>query len=230
MGCIHSKSDYPLSTNASYLNHYEQGLKHSNAAIYHALPTEYQRHKVVKVYDGDTLTIEGNRRVRFLGIDCPELDEKQPFAEEAKDYVLRKCHDKHVYFSFEPGNDKTDRYGRLLAWVWVDLQEDGSLSSTGYLNVNEALISEGLANIYTPGNKKLQNHAKLIALQSKARENKLGKWKTFKDVYVYKTRNGKAFHKQGCKHLAKSVKLEKILASKGTDEGLHPCRTCLSDM
>ena len=63
-----------------------------------------------------------------------------------------------------------------------------------------------------------------------ARECKLGKWKSFKDVHVYKTKNGKAFHIQNCKHLAKSSNLERILSSIGTDRGLYPCRTCLPDM
>lgn len=210
MGCIPSKSDH-------------QSNQSHQAALYHALPSKYESHKVIKVYDGDTLTLEDKRRVRFLGIDCPELQEKQPFAQEAKDYVADKCRNKDVYFSFEPGGEKTDRYGRLLAWVWVG-------QGTGYLNINEALVSEGLANVYSPNPKKLQNSSKLIALQKKARESRVGKWRSYKDVQVYRTKNGKAFHKQNCKHLARSTNLQKISASKGTDQGLYPCRACLSDM
>jgi len=231
MGCIQSTSPTPTFNNNIHNNLHSSA---TTAAIYHALPSEYERHRVVNVYDGDTITIEdGRKRVRFLGIDCPELDERQPFAKEARDFVVSKCHNKHVYVSFEPGSEKTDRYGRLLAWIWVDLhQQQQQQQHGGFLNVNEALVLQGLANVYTPGNKKLQNHSKLIALQKKAREKRLGKWGSFQDVSVYKTRNGKAFHKRGCKHLAKSKShnIEKISASKGTDRGLYPCRTCLPDM
>jgi endonuclease YncB( thermonuclease family) len=233
MGCIHSRSDYFIPPHLSISNDNIQSVVQ---AIYPDLPSSYEKHKVIKVYDGDTVTIEDNRRVRFLGIDTPELNEKQPFAKEARDYVVKKCHNKYVYFSFEPGSDKTDRYGRLLAWVWIEVAGATSnagnkkQSSSSYLNVNEGLVSEGLANVYTPGNKKLQNHSKLISLQKMARERKIGKWKSFKDVHVYKTKNGKAFHIQNCKHLAKSSNLERILSSSGTDRGLYPCRTCLPDM
>ena len=136
MGCIHSKSDYlspppPLSISNNI----------NVQAIYPGLPSSYEKHKVIKVYDGDTVTIEDNRRIRFLGIDTPELNENQPFAKEARDYVVKKCHNKHVYFSFEPGSDKTDRYGRLLAWVWVEVAgttRGKQSSSSSYLNVNES--------------------------------------------------------------------------------------------
>ncbi len=209
MGCIPSKSGTTQTLS-----------QHSHVALYSTLPSDYERHRVVKVYDGDTLTLSDKRRVRFLGIDCPELDEGQPFAEEARQYSLDKCQGKDVYFSFEPGGEKTDRYGRLLAWVWVG-------EGTGYININEALVSEGLAGVYMPGNKKLQNKNKLIALQTRARQRKLGKWKSFKDVNVFKTYHGKAFHKRDCKHLARSKNPQMIAASTATDSGLHPCRTCL---
>jgi endonuclease YncB( thermonuclease family) len=239
MGCIQSLSSNNDHTILTSPNHDNQHNHH--AAIYNKLPSEYEKHEVIKVYDGDTLTLRDKRRVRFLGIDCPELKERQPFAQEAKDFTADKCGhgntssksssvgngngNKEIYFSFEPGSDKTDRYGRLLAWVWV-----GSKSGVGYININEALVSEGLASAYTPGSKKLQNKDKLIALQKKARESKLGKWKSFRDFNVYRTKYGKAFHRRDCKHLERSTHLDMIRVSKGLDQGLHPCRTCLPDL
>ena len=126
-----------------------------NPAIYNDLPSSYEKHRVIKVYDGDTVTLHDKRRVRFLGIDTPELDVSQPYAAEAKQYTTEKCLGKDVYLSFEPGSEKFDRYGRLLAWIWVG-------EGVGYLNVNEALVSQGYASVYTPGNKKLQNYDKLL--------------------------------------------------------------------
>lgn len=49
--------------------------------IYPSLPEGAEQHDVRNVYDGDTLTLIDERRVRFLGIDTPEIKEKQPFAE-----------------------------------------------------------------------------------------------------------------------------------------------------
>ncbi len=216
MGCIPSKSNFLLETPENFQTN------NANPAIYNALPSVYEKHRVVKVYDGDTITLEDRRRVRLLGIDTPELAERQPFAEEAKQYTTDKCLGEDVFISFEPGSDKTDRYGRLLAWIWV-------MEGVGYLNVNEALVSKGYATVYTPGQKKLQNYAKLLHLQSKAKQNKIGKWKAFQDFHVFKTRNGKAFHKQNCKHLARSKRLQRINASDAINQGLHACRTCLGD-
>ena len=221
MGCIHSNSNYPLESSPPQPTGTTKN--HANAAMYNALPSEYEIHRVVKVYDGDTITLQDKRRVRFLGIDTPELAERQPFAKEAKQYTEETCLGKDVFISFEPGSDKTDRYGRILAWIWVG-------QNVGYLNLNEALVSQGYASVYTPGKKKLQNYEKLIKLQSQAKQNKLGKWKEFKDFNVFKTRNGKAFHVRNCKHLAKSKKLDRLKASIAMNQGLHACRTCLPDV
>lgn len=229
MGCIQSIAENGGQGHLFPPTHHS---KISSAALYNALPTEFETHKVSRVYDGDTLTLENGKRVRFLGIDCPEISEKQPFAQEAKDFVSAQCLEKDVFFSFEPNSEKNDHYGRLLAWVWVlAKQEDKNDSGrVRYLNLNEALIVEGLANVYTPGRKKLQNVEKMISLQKKARENKRGKWGSFRDISVYKTRNGKAFHKKDCKHLSRSKHLIKGFASAFSDEGLYPCRTCLPEM
>ena len=218
MGCKYSKSNFEATQTQPF-----QKVITNAAAIYSALPSEYERHRVVKVYDGDTVTLQDKRRVRFLGIDTPELAERQPFAEEAKKYTADMCLGKDVFVSFEPGSDRMDRYGRMLAWIWVG-------HGVGYLNLNEALVAKGYATVYTPGRKKLQNYAKLLRLQSKAKQNKVGKWRDFRDFEVFKTRHGKAYHKHNCKHLAKSKNLARLRASDAIDQGLYACRTCLGDI
>ena len=222
MGCIHSTSKYPIEAPASTKASNQQ-YNNANSALYHSLPKEYEIHRVIKVYDGDTITLQDKRRVRFLGIDTPELAERQPFAEEAKQYTKEQCLGKDVYISFEPGSERTDKYGRLLAWIWVG-------QGVGYLNLNEALVSQGYATVYTPGKRKLQNYDKLIKLQSKAKQHKIGKWMAFKDFDAVKTRNGKAFHKPNCKHLARSTRIERVRASDAIKQGLYACRTCLPDI
>lgn len=191
--------------------------------IYSQLPHGAEKAKVRNVYDGDTLTLTDERRVRFLGIDTPEVKEKQAFSQEAKAYTKDRCDHKEIWLSFEPNGEKTDHYGRLLAFVWV---AEGS----GYLCVNEGIVAEGLASVYRPNkDKKLHNWDKLIALQSQAKNNKTGMWSTFKDYSVFKTVNGSAYHKRNCEHLARSHNLTELKASSAAEQGLHPCRTCLAD-
>ena len=159
--------------------------------------------------------------MRFLGIDTPELKEKQPYAEEAKEYTKSLCHKKDVYLTFE--GEREDHYGRLLAFVWVP-------TNGGFLCVNEGIIAEGLAFVYIPNQKaKTKNFDKLVALQKEARAAKRGLWATFKDYDVVITANGSAFHKRGCQHLSKIKNLTQLKATQASDQGLHPCRTCLGD-
>jgi micrococcal nuclease len=190
--------------------------------VYPALPQGAEKVTVRNVYDGDTLTLRDERRVRFLGIDTPELKEKQPFAAEAKAYTKAHCVDNSatIWISFD--GDRQDHYGRLLAFVWVAV--DG-----GYLCVNEGIVAAGLASVYTPNTKtRLHNWSKLVALQTQAREQKLGLWRTFVDTTVYKTANGAAYHKRSCEHLSAVRHLTEMPASEAAAQGLHPCRTCLS--
>lgn len=187
--------------------------------VYPSLPPDAQPYDVRNVYDGDTLTLKDERRVRFLGIDTPEVKEQQPFSQEAKAYTKDRCSDK-IWISFEPGQDREDHYGRLLAFVWV--QEGG-----GYLCVNEGIVAAGLASAYVPNqNQKLHNWDKLVALQNQAREARRGMWKEFQDETVYKTANGSAYHKRDCEHLSSVRNLTELKASEAAGKGLHPCRTC----
>lgn len=192
--------------------------------LYPSLPEGAEKVQVRNVYDGDTLTLIDERRVRFLGIDTPELKEKQPFAEEAKVYTKNLCHKQEIWISYEPGHEKQDHYGRLLCFVWV--QNPGG----GYLSVNEGIVSEGLANAYIPSkDSKLHNWDKLLELQNQARAAKKGLWSTFQDIIVYKTVNGSAYHQKNCSHLARSRNIIEVKASEASSQGLHPCRTCMAD-
>ena len=93
--------------------------------------------KVIKVYDGDTITIAAllpyedsvlyRFSVRINGIDCPELktknkDEKS-CAIMAKNLIMEKAMDKIV--SLE--NIQTEKYGRILADVICDGDSLGEL-------------------------------------------------------------------------------------------------------
>ena len=188
--------------------------------IHQSLPVGAEKQHVRNVYDGDTLTLTDERRVRLLGIDTPEIKQKQPFAEEAKDYTKSKCHKKEIWLTFE--GEKEDHYGRLLAFAWV---EEGG----GYLCVNEGIVAAGLASVYAPNtSSKTKNYDHMVALQSKARSEGKGKWSKFEDRMVVKTANGAAFHTRSCEHLASIRNLQEMTETEAMDKGLHPCRTCLS--
>ena len=92
---------------------------------------------VERVIDGDTIVVNSTS-VRLLGINCPEKGEK--YYEEAKDFLEKEVLNKTVELKF--GNERYDRYGRLLAYVFLDEE-----------NVNLELVEKGFANFYFPSGK-----------------------------------------------------------------------------
>jgi endonuclease YncB( thermonuclease family) len=194
--------------------------------VHASLPKDAVTATVRNVYDGDTLTLTDERRVRLVGIDTPELKEKQPYAAEAKSYTKEKCDRQQVWLTFASTNvkDREDHYGRLLALVWVK-------APGGYLCVNEGIVAAGYARVYRPTTStKIPNWSKLLELQSTARQQKRGVWRDFRDVDVVKTTNGSAYHHQAvkCSHLSHSQRLITLKTSAAMEMGLHPCRTCLA--
>jgi len=196
----------------------------TSGAVHPSLPKDAEQHTVRNVYDGDTLTLVDERRVRLLGIDTPEVKENQPYAQEAKEYTKDRCHKKDIWISYEPNGEKEDHYGRLLCFVWVR-SDDGN----GYLCINEGIVEAGFANAYHPGRgKTLHNWDLMLALQSFARKNKRGLWENFVDFKVVKTANGSAYHRRSCEHISSVRNLTEMMSSEAAELGLHPCRTCLS--
>mmetsp|Transcript_28715 Transcript_28715/g.47819 ORF Transcript_28715/g.47819 Transcript_28715/m.47819 type:complete len:220 (-) Transcript_28715:205-864(-) len=192
----------------------------SKSPFYKILPKGSEKLAVRNVYDGDTLTLtKDEQRVRLVGIDTPEMKPPQPFAEEAKQYTKSRCHKKDIWIL----STGKDHYGRLLAHIFV---EEGS----NYLCINEGLVQQGLAYAYIPDrNDKPFNWEKLLDFQQDARNAKRGVWQHFKDIDVFKTTNGAAYHQRSCQHLQNIRNLQGLKVSAAADLGLHPCRTCMAE-
>lgn len=69
---------------------------------------------VAKVYDGDTVTLANGTKIRFYGIDAPELHQKG--GKFARDNLCKKICDRQI--EYEPVS--TDRYGRTVAKVYYN--------------------------------------------------------------------------------------------------------------
>lgn len=98
-----------------------------------------------KCVDGDTakLIINGKEEtVRFLAIDTPEIKhgdvEADPFGDEASNFTCNKLkNSKNIILEYDANSDKTDKYGRILAFVFTD-----------NLLLQKELIKNGLAKVY----------------------------------------------------------------------------------
>lgn len=100
--------------------------------------------KLDKCIDGDTARFIINdevKTVRFLSINTPEIAHDgtidEYYGDEASIYTCTSLREANeITLEFDPNSDKTDKYDRLLAWVYVDdvlLQE--SLVRNGYASV-----------------------------------------------------------------------------------------------
>ncbi|HEX9007685.1 MAG TPA: thermonuclease family protein [Patescibacteria group bacterium] len=122
--------------------------------------------KVTRVVDGDTFEIQGGKKVRYIGINTPELgDSRTPvqcFAKEAKVENIKIIEGKTVTLVRDI-SDK-DKYGRLLRYVYV-----------GDIFVNEKLVRDGYAQAATyPPDIKFEDVFKQA--QKFASSEKLGLW------------------------------------------------------
>ena len=100
---------------------------------------------VRRVVDGDTVELTDGRLVRYIGIDTPEVRRREdhrwvvhpePFGVEAMDANKRLVQGKRVRFEYDI--ETHDRYGRILAYVYVD----GRM-------VNAQLVEDGDARVLT---------------------------------------------------------------------------------
>ena len=136
---------------------------------------------VERAVDGDTLKLSGGERVRLIGVDTPELHESQKLERDAarsrKDIATIQGMGRQAAeftrslvqgrkVSLEYDVKKRDRYGRILAYVYL---EDGTF-------VNAKIIEEGYGQVMTiPPNVKHADH--FLELERQARQDGKGLWK-----------------------------------------------------
>lgn len=121
-------------------------------------PTEVKQ--VIRVIDGDTIEIEGGVHVRYIGIDTPEVG--QCLADQATAENSQFVAGKDV--KLETDIEKYDKYGRLLAYVFVD-----------NIFVNKKLVQDGFAMVttYPPDVKYVDQY---LAAQKEAKDAGRGLW------------------------------------------------------
>ncbi|MBU7005814.1 thermonuclease family protein [Phosphitispora fastidiosa] len=87
--------------------------------------------EVTSVIDGDTVDVivDRNReRIRLIGVDTPETKHPtQPveaYGPEASNFTNRVLNGKSVFLEFDV--TERDKYGRMLAYVWLEKPLTGS--------------------------------------------------------------------------------------------------------
>jgi micrococcal nuclease len=121
--------------------------------------------RVTKHTDGDTLWLSGIGKVRLIGVDTPEVyGQVECFGHEASAFVERLL-PLGSRVSYRLGVDPRDRYGRALAYVYLD---DGRL-------LNMVLVRRGFAQPLTiPPNDELAG--RFVGAARDARRRGAGLW------------------------------------------------------
>lgn len=127
-----------------------------------------ERHaRVTKVTDGDTLHLSGIGPVRLIGVDTPEVHGGvECFGGEASRLAARLV-PPGARVRYRAGVEERDRYGRLLAYVWLP---DGRM-------LNRVMVRRGHARPLTiPPNVEFAEAFRRAA--AAARRSGRGLWRT----------------------------------------------------
>lgn len=172
--------------------------------------------RVVSIRDGDTIELEDGRAVRYLGIDTPERG--RPGADSASifnsEFVLGKV------VRLEYGEERLDRYGRTLAFVFLDDRM-----------VNLELVKAGWAWCYF-FEKNMNYSDQFVRAIREAMESRRGLWKAPTEEtaphYVGSFSRFR-FHKPDCESAA-GIKRQNEIRFPARDSALYagfaPCGRC----
>ena len=96
--------------------------------------------KVERIVDGDTIVLNNETIVRYVGITSPETNE--PFEKEATEANRKLVEGKEVNLEYD--NYKADKFGRILAYLIIDGK-----------NVSIELAKLGMAQVVVYQHKRL---------------------------------------------------------------------------
>ncbi|OCB53253.1 nuclease [Mycobacterium vulneris] len=129
---------------------------------------------VLRAVDGDTIDIRddvrGRLRVRILGIDTPET--KKPgysigcWGPEATEFAKSTMVGRRVALQTDPTQDRTDRYGRTLAYL---VRADG-------WDYSVEAVRAGMAHAYVYGGHPVVRYDAIAAAEDEARQAHRGLW------------------------------------------------------
>jgi micrococcal nuclease len=122
--------------------------------------------QVVRISDGDTLTVSTGEKVRFLQIDTPEISPAECYGAEAHKALISLIGKSSITLEADSVSDDQDQFGRKLRYVKV-----------GKTNLNLKLVQIGAATPYFYQGEKGKYATLLLKAAESAKAKKLGLWK-----------------------------------------------------
>jgi micrococcal nuclease len=177
------------------------------------------------VNDGDTIVLTNGKRVRYIGINSPEIDHDkqraQPFGYAARALNQQMVLNQKIRLEYD--RERQDRYGRLLAYIFLP----------NGIFLNEHLLQRGYAYLlYRKPN--LKYHQRLLKAQREAMKAGNGLWKNWsesKKQYIG-NRNSRRFHAPDCPNARKINWRNRTVFSSKWDafkEGYAPAGGCIKE-
>ncbi|MHB0976459.1 MAG: thermonuclease family protein [Candidatus Aquicultorales bacterium] len=200
---------------------------------------------VTEVTDGDTVkvSLKGKpEKVRLIGIDTPETKDPsepvEPYGQEASDFTTRELSGKKVFLELDV--EERDKYGRLLAYVWIEEPSSDKGPDVRALMFNAKLLLEGYAQLLTiPPDVKYVDY--FTKFQTEAREDSRGLWRLSPtsqepspdqqntEAYYIASAKSDKFHRPDCRYV-KQIKPENRVEyqsrNKALSAGKTPCSVC----
>ena len=176
------------------------------------------------VIDGDTIVLRNGTKVRYKGINTPEIPHKdspgEPFGWKATKRNRKLVQNKYV--TLVQDDEKRDRFGRLLAYVFLP---DGRM-------VNEILVREGMAFMCLSKKGSLFS-SRLLAAQRAAIDAERGIWSippVRPEPYYVGNSKSLRFHRPSCPYGKKMRRSNRVIFRTIFDAyraGYCRCKKCL---
>jgi len=184
--------------------------------------------RVNYVIDGDTIILDSGEKIRFLGIDTPEIKKshagksqgrEEPWGRDAANYLTVLLQGKEVGLEFD--SVRKGAYGRTLAYVIL-----------GDELVNGLLLKEGYARFKTYDNVLkygdfLKEQEGLARIRGKGLWEGKGRLKTPR--YFLASKSGNYYHLPDCEYARKIRKENRLRVTEEEARrlGLQPCNYCV---
>lgn len=148
-------------------------------------------YRITRIFDGDTIELDGEHRVRLIGVDTPEawpsdklerdaarsgtpVEEVLALGREASEFTKRLCDGRMARVAFDPlfaPRKHRDIYGRWLAYVYLVHPVDPGAEP---IFLNRVLVEEGYAR---RSGFEFSLRDEFRDLEAEARANEAGLWK-----------------------------------------------------
>jgi micrococcal nuclease len=185
--------------------------------------TRPQAGTVKAVFDGDTIALDNGEKVRYLGVDAPEIANRdhpgECYGEQAsrinQELVL------HRRVTLEYQGESRDRYGRWLAYVFL---EDGRC-------VNLELVGRGAACV-DGAREGFGRFQEFLAVQRRAIRERIGMWASCQvesESHYLGNRASHIFHRPTCpfgRQVGKNNQVRFRGRLEAFEQGFRPCHEC----